>query len=78
MERWGRTPWPPLAPALTAFVVAFLGFVKDSTQHQTTVTSIFFLWGEGGFVPRTAAAVGAAVIHLVIDHMHRSAHEERT
>lgn len=72
IERWGRTPWPPVAPAFTAFVVVFLGFVKDHFYPAPTLRS------QGVFVPCTAAAVGAGVIHLVIDHMHRCAHEEHT
>ena len=76
IERWGRTPWPPPAPALTAFVVVFLGFVKDHFYPAPIIRSQVFL--GVGFVPRTAAAVVAKVIHLVIDHMLRSAHAERT
>jgi hypothetical protein len=68
-------PWPPLAPALTAFVVVFLGFVKDHYYPASVVRSQVF-WG--GLVPRTAAAVGVAVIHVVIDHMRRRAHVEHT
>ena len=72
IERWGRTPWPLLAPVLMAFVVVFLGFYP-----APILRSQVFL-GVGSFVPCTAAAVGAAVSHLVIDHMLRSAHAERT
>jgi hypothetical protein len=48
IERRGRTPWPPLAPALTAFVVVFLVSSRiASTQHQYYGHKYFFL-GRGG------------------------------
>ena len=45
IEGWGRTPWPPLAPALTAFVVVFLGFVKDHFYPAPILRSQVFWWG---------------------------------
>jgi hypothetical protein len=68
------------SPSLDGLRRSLLGFRQGSLlpSTSTTDTSIFFCRLGGGFVPRSAAAVGATVIHLVIDHMHRSAQEERT
>jgi hypothetical protein len=67
MERWGRTLWPLLAPALTAFVVVSLGFVKDHFYPAPLLRLQVFWPGGLESVPRTAPAVGAAVLHLVIE-----------
>ena len=58
------------SPSLDGFCRSFLGFRQGSLLPSTINTITSILVGAGGWlesVPRTAAAVGAAVIHLVIE-----------
>jgi hypothetical protein len=65
------------SPRLDGLRRSFLGFRQGSLLPSTNTTVASIFW-RGEFVPSTAAAVSAAMIHLVIDHTLRSVHAERT